>query len=399
MKSEKVSTGLNVCFVGTSGFPFGLAQVERQKLISKGLQKAGASVLIINRYGQQPEGARQDLLHQAEFEGVPFVYASGNPYRPSSFLQRNMEKLKGMLNEFFIIRKEKRQNQQKKTVILVSTLSFYNIVYYKLVSLLLGISLVIDNVEFFSSMNIPKSRLVKWDNKLYDQYSGALANKVVAISHFLADIAAKQKDRKNILQIPSIVEFEKFQSSASAEEPFFLYCGHAGYYEVISFILSSYELLKEDRYALYLVSNGSEWEMKRLKERIASSPKASRIKLFSRLPLQELIDLYMTSRALLIPLRPTQQDIARFPHKIGEYCAAKKVILSTKIGEVAHFFKDGDTALICDQYDETEFATKMQFVMEHPEEATAIGLRGHELGVQYFDHKALGIKLKLFLSE
>lgn len=397
MNNDKTIAGLTICFVGTSGFPFGLAQVERQKLISKGLQKAGASVLIINRYGQQPEGTRLDLLHQAEFEGVPFVYASGNPYRPASFLQRNFEKLKGMLNEFFVIRKQKRR--QMKTVILVSTLSFYNIVYYKIVALVLGLPLVIDNVEFFSSMKIPKSRLVKWDNKLYDQYSSALANKVVAISHFLAEIAAKHKDRKNILQIPSIVEFEKFQSTAIAEEPFFLYCGHAGYFEVISFILSSYELLKEDQFALYLVSNGSEWEMKRLKERIASSPKSSRIKLFSRLPLQELIDLYMTSRALLIPLRPTQQDIARFPHKIGEYCASKKVILSTRIGEVAHFFKDGDTALISDKYDETEFASKMQFVMEHPEEAAAIGLRGHELGVQYFDHKALGIKLKSFLSE
>lgn len=397
MNSDKAIAGLSICFVGTSGFPFGLAQVERQKLISKGLQKAGASVLIINRYGQQPEGTRQDLLHQAEFEGVPFVYASGNPYRPASFLQRNFEKLKGMLNEFFVIRKQKRH--QFKTVILVSTLSFYNIAYYKIVALVLGLPLVIDNVEFFSSMKIPKSRLVKWDNKLYDQYSSALADKVVAISHFLADIAAKHKDRKNILQIPSIVEFEKFQSTAIAEEPFFLYCGHAGYFEVISFILSSYELLKEDQFALYLVSNGSEWEMKRLKERIANSPKASRIKLFSRLPLQELIDLYMTSRALLIPLRPTQQDIARFPHKIGEYCAAKKVILSTRIGEVAHFFKDGDTALISDKYDETEFASKMQFVMEYPEEAAAIGLRGYELGVQYFDHKALGRKLKSFLSE
>lgn len=386
-----------VCFVGTSGFPFGLAQVERQKLISKGLIQAGLPVLIINRYGQQPEGTHQELLHQASFEGVPFVYASGNPYRPSSFLRRNFGKVKGMLNEFFIIRKQKKL--VKRVTILVSTLSFYNIVYYKLVALLLRSPLVIDNVEYFSAMNIPKSRLVKWDNLLYDRYSCALANKVVAISHFLADVAARSTDRKNILQIPSIVEFEKFKSSAAAVEPFFLYCGHAGYFEVISFIISSYEQMAEHRYALYLVSNGSEWEMKRLKERINSSPQVNRIKLFSKLPLQELVDLYMTSKALLIPLRPTQQDIARFPHKIGEYCASRKVIISTKIGEVAHFFTDGENALLCNQYDEKEFASKMNFVMEHPEEAAAIGQNGYELGLQHFDHKALGSKLKAFLNE
>lgn len=386
-----------VCFAGTSGFPFGLAQVERQKLISKGLIKAGAAVLIINRYGQQPEGQRQELLHAPEFEGVPFVYASGNPYRPNSFLGRNLAKLKGMLNEFFIIRKQKKQAPQ--TVLLVSTLSFYNIVYYKLVASLLRIPLVIDNVEFFSAMKIPKSRLVKWDNYLYDTYAAALADKVVAISHFLADMAARKIDRKKILQIPSIVEFEKFKSTAKATEPFFLYCGHAGYFEVISFILSSYEKINDESYALYLVSNGADWEMKRLKERINQSPKSSSIKLFSRLPMQELIDLYMTSQALLIPLRPTEQDMARFPHKIGEYCAAKKVILSTSIGEVAHFFKDGETALLSENYDEEAFAAKMKEVIEEPERATQIGLRGHELGLQHFDHKALGVKLKSFLGE
>lgn len=386
-----------VYFVGTSGFPFGMAQVERQKLISKGLIKAGAPVLIINRYGQQPEGVHQELLHQSSFEGIPFVYASGNPYRPASFFQRNLGKIKGALNEFFIIRKHKRKGRNH--VLLVSTLSFYNIVYYKLLSWLLRMPLVIDNVEYFSAMNIPKSRFVKWDNYWYDNYSCALADKVVAISHFLADVASQKKKRQDILQIPSIVEFEKFKSTAVPTEPFFLYCGHAGYFEVISFIIASFEQLSVGNHALYLVSNGSETEMKRLRDRIAASPKEARIKLFSRLPLQELIDLYMTSSALLIPLRPTQQDKARFPHKIGEYCAAKKVILSTKMGEVEKFFLDGETALLAEAYDETQFARKMQLVVEDPESAAAIGQKGYELGLQHFDHKALGVKLKSFLSE
>jgi glycosyltransferase involved in cell wall biosynthesis len=397
MVPDTTTETLNVCFVGTSGFPFGLAQVERQKLISKGLLKAGASVVIINRYGQQPEGKRVELLHASSFEGIPFVYASGNPYRPASFLRRNLGKLKGMLNEFFLIRKEKKK--AGKTVILVSTLEFYNIVYYKLVALLLGLPLVIDNVEYFSAMNIPKSKLVKWDNHLYDQYASKLADKVVAISHFLMDMAAKHKKPSAIIQLPSIVEFEKFETGATAKEPFFLYCGHAGYFEVIAFILNAYERISGHSFALYLVSNGSEGEMQRLKKRISESPKAAQIHLFSKLPMQELIDLYMTSNALLIPLRPTPQDRARFPHKIGEYTAARKPILSTKIGEVDKFFRDGETALLADVYEESAFAQKMEYVITNPKEAEQIGLNGYALGLEHFDHKALGAKLKKFLRE
>jgi glycosyltransferase involved in cell wall biosynthesis len=397
MGAEFKNDKLNVCFVGTSGFPFGLAQVERQKLISKGLLQAGASVLIINRYGQQPEGTRIDLLHESSFEGIPFVYASGNPYRPTSFWRRNLGKLKGMFNEFFLVRKEKRK--EGKTVLLVSTLEFYNIVFYKLVSVILRVPMVIDNVEFFSAMNIPKSTFVKWDNHWYDHYASKLADKVVVISHFLKNMAVRQKKAEAIIQIPSIVEFEKFQTKEIAKEPFFLYCGHAGYFEVIAFILNAYERLTGYPYALYLVSNGAAWELDRLKKRISESPRAESIKLFSRLPMQELIDLYMTSKALLIPLRPTPQDKARFPHKIGEYTAARKPILSTKIGEVEKFFQDGDTALLADQYDETAFAEKMKLVMEQPALAEQIGLNGYNLGLQHFDHKALGRKLKTFLSE
>lgn len=387
---------IKVIYVGTSGFPFGLAQVERQKLIARGLQANNADVLILSRYGTQNEGASKKEFDTDTFDGIPFAYACGYPYRPASFLKRNFYKFKGLFNEFLIIRKHERESGV--TALLVSTLAFYNILYYRLISKMLGIPMVIDNIEYFSSMNIRKSSLVKIDNYLYDNYSFRFADRVIGISDFLLEVVKQASPTKPILKIPSIVDFSRFRSDAVPAENFFLYCGQAAYFEVIAFIIDSYEKMEAGTYSLYLVSNGNSVDMEKLRSRIQQSPKSGQIRLFSGLPFQQLVDLYMTSKALLIPLRNTRQDIARFPHKIGEYCAAGKPIISTRIGEVGNHFQDGVNALLAESYEVKQYAEKMQEVVDRPERAVEIGQKGHLLGKENFDYISLGAKIKSFIS-
>ncbi|ULQ54440.1 glycosyltransferase [Flavihumibacter fluvii] len=392
-----MSNQKKIVYIGTSGFPFGLAQVERQKLIAKGLLANKVGVLIISRYGIQPEGKEQAEFNSAEFEGIPFQYASGYTYRPNSFFRRNFLKFYGLVNEFFILRVQKKQYEG--VVMLVSTLAFYNILYYKVISKLLGITMVIDNIEYFSSMQIPKSKFVKLDNYLYDNYSHKLADKVIGISDFLINVAKKGSPDKPVLKIPSIVDFSKFRSNAVEEQNFFLYCGQAAYFEVIAFIIDAFEMIDDRSFSLYLVSNGHPMDMQKLKDRISSSKKRDIIRLFSGVPFQQLVDLYMTSKALLIPLRNTRQDIARFPHKIGEYCAAGKPIVSTNIGEVASHFKDGVNAVLAETYDYRQFSEKMKTIIDNPELSATIGKNGFEFGKMNFDHLQLGAKIKDFIAE
>ena len=122
-----------------------------------------------------------------------------------------------------------------------------------------------------------------------------------------------------------------------------------------------------------------------------------RTKIFSNIPFSELIDLYVNAAALLIPLRPTKQDAARFPHKISEYAATGNPIITTNYGEVAYYFKDGENALVADSYDISLFAEKMNFVIENLTRAKQIGQKGKELGMQKFSHIKYGPLLKDYL--
>lgn len=385
-----------IVYAGTNGFPFGLAQMERQKLIARGLQDAGAEVLILCRYGLQDEDNPRKEFNTDSYEGIRFVYASCSPYRPGSFIRRNIQKLKGLFNEFFFIWKQKKKGGLK--AILVSTLAFYNVTFYKLIAMIMGVPLVIDNVEYFSSMNLRKSAFKKLDNYLYDHYSHILADKVIGISDFLLSVAINRNPQKPVLKIPAIVDFGRFNSNSASKEDFFLYCGNAGYFQVISFVIGAFEKVENERFYLYLVVNGNETDMSNVRNRIEASPRKNLIRIFSALPVQALIDLYMMSKALLIPLRNTKQDIARFPHKIGEYTAARKPIISTKIGEVGIYFRDGENALLADNYSESAFAVKMQYVMDEPAQAKLIGIKGHDLGRENFDFRRLGQKIKNFIA-
>ena len=83
------------------------------------------------------------------------------------------------------------------------------------------------------------------------------------------------------------------------------------------------------------------------------------IVLKSNIAYQDLLSLYKRADVLLIPLRDTIQDNARFPHKIGEYTASKRPILSTNSGELKYYFKDGVSALLTEEYSENAYVEKL----------------------------------------
>src|SRR4030095_10336385 len=123
------SKGKYVLYVGHNGFPSGMAQVERQKLIAKGLIAAGCDVLVICRYGVHDSNTAKAFEGMEQFEGVPFTYASGSPARESSLVKRTISKFIGLIAEARIIFKKMRGKEHG--AILVTTNNFHNLVIYK----------------------------------------------------------------------------------------------------------------------------------------------------------------------------------------------------------------------------------------------------------------------------
>jgi len=100
----------------------------------------------------------------------------------------------------------------------------------------------------------------------------------------------------------------------------------------------------------------------------------------------------------MIPLRDTVQDNARFPHKVGEYSAAKRPILSTNIGELKAYFKNGVSAILANDYTVQSYLTALSTTLCSKETLDSIGKEGYKIGLKNFDYEEQALQLKKFIE-
>lgn len=74
-----------------------------------------------------------------------------------------------------------------------------------------------------------------------------------------------------------------------------------------------------------------------------------------------------------------------FPTKLGEYLLSETPVVVTKVGDIPLFLKDGESAMLAEERNPKEFADKMNWLLEHPEEAAQIGKKGAEIALQSFN--------------
>jgi glycosyltransferase involved in cell wall biosynthesis len=308
-------------------------------------------------------------------------------------------KIKGAIREFLYLKKMHSENKLHGAF--VSSMSFLQTLLYRMYGKLFSFPVILLYAEMSSAMQHRSGVVRRVNDYFFDNFLVSWMSGTLPISEHLVNNYKKIAPGKPFLKIPAICRFENFNiPKKKLEEPYFLFCGAFDYREVINFIIEAYQNVDQaSNYKLYLiVSGGSAQQYQEFNQYLKERELLDKTKVFSNIPFSELVDHYVNATALLIPLRPTIQDIARFPHKISEYTATGNPIISTNYGEVKHYFKDGENALIAKTYDPSQFAEKMKYVVENPEQAKNIGLNGKELGKKYFNHLQYGPLLKGYLQ-
>lgn len=88
-----------------------------------------------------------------------------------------------------------------------------------------------------------------------------------------------------------------------------------------------------------------------------------------------------------------------FPTKLGEYLLSKTPVVVTKVGDIPLFLKDGETGLLAEERNPKEFSEKLNWVLEHPEEASEIGKRGAALAMREFNYLTETKKILMSVSQ
>ena len=383
--------------VGFSGFPIGMASVRRTLLTFKGLKEAGRQPLIINKISHHQYS---DHVKVKRFEGIPFVNTAYANAKPASFIKRNLNKLSGYFGEIILLYKKRKQVD---TAILYSTY-FMEYPYYYLLSKIFGFTLLIQYVEMYSVIPGRSALFTRVNDKLIDRYLCSFCDGVIAISDYLVLQVKKQSALRPVIKIPANSDFTLAAlSTGTIQTPYLMYCGTIGHLEVIEFVLTLYERLKQNgayNGNIRLVISGNHPEnWAKLKSLLQLSLVKNNVLVESNISQLQLINAYQHADVLLIPLRNTDQDKARFPHKIGEYTSVARPLISTNIGELKTYFKDGVSAILAEEYSVDAYYHKLSGILTSKEILDKIGQAGRAVGLANFDYRAQGIQLNQFIDQ
>jgi glycosyltransferase involved in cell wall biosynthesis len=389
-----------VLHLGISGFPRGNAPIQRLKLTFKALKNAGLFPLIINKHSVHVNSV-QTNQRICRSDGLFYINVSYLPYKPLNFLSRRLNKISGNFAEFFFLLLHKNKIH---TAIFYGT-SFGELLYYRTLSKLFGFKLIIQYVELRSAIPNDRSFLFKWNNRMFDLYCHKFCDGAIAISEYLKKYLAQKNPDLPIIKVPALCDFDEFASISPAvntEDPYLMYCGTIEYHEVAEFIVDLFGRLKTE--ALFsgnlvlVVSGGTEAKISALKTMIVAKGLGQYVKIKSNIEYSDLINLYRNAKMLFIPLRKTLQDIARFPHKIGEYTAAKRPVVSTNIGEVAYYLDDMQSAVLADEFNLDAYCSKLRTVIADDDLLNEIGSNGYRIGFEHFHFKNYEAPLLDFLN-
>jgi len=384
--------------LGNSGFPSGTnAVMQRIGLTFKGLKLAGCNPLVISKHSLYEAENRKRINR---YQGIPYIYTSILTTRPDNFIIRNLNKISGYFGELFLLIKKRKSIQAA----IFYGPSFIELVYYRILSKILRFKLIIQYVELISEIQ-PNHIVHGLNGKAFDNYCFVFCDGIIVISEFLRNRSLSKNKSLPIIKIPAICDFEEFQqiTGKKYQANYLMYCGSIGYYSVIEFIIDLYCRLRElgfyqGRLLLAIgIGDKNETSYLELINKIEGCGYGDSIVLEKNVPHVRLIEIYLSAELLIVPLRNVIQDIAGFHHKVGEYSAAEKPIISTNRGEVQYYFRDGISAILADEYTIESYLQKLSEVLPFKEQLKKIAEEGHKVGKEKLNYMNYGFELKQFI--
>lgn len=279
-----------------------------------------------------------------------------------------------------------------KVVLFASYTNFFIYLFYSIVCHLLKVKLILNIMEWHIAQFKYSSLIQKLNPYLFDNIAFRISDGAIVISSYLMKELSKQKQNNKILRIPVLSDIKKIDSikeNPNICDKYFAYCANIGYIEIINLIIEAFEIfiqqsLNED-YKLFLVLNGDPLEIGKIKNSIAEMPYGKRISVFSLLEYSKLIQLYKNADILLLPLRDTEQDKARYPHKIGDYTICGRPIISNKIGEIGSEFEHKKDIMFSDSFDAYSLAKSMLTLVNDKDLKNRLGVNARFKGETLFD--------------
>lgn len=243
------------------------------------------------------------------------------------------------------------------------------------------------------------ARINRWIylHLFFKQYDG-----VVAISTSLEQIANKYKNKKcKVIKIPILVDFSKYQTVTQCDNSsniIFHSGSHTEAKDGFYGMIESIGLLKE-KYndIVHLYCTGKEPNSESYLSIIKRFGLDNQIHYLGYISEKELLQWQETSFCFIINKYDSFQNKYCFATKLGEYLASERAVITTSIGEVIYYLKDGENAIIVEPGKPELIANSIHNLLIDNKNRQMLAHKGRILANEKFDCNKNGTILKDYL--
>ncbi len=381
-----------IIFLGTSSFPHGMAEVEKQTLIARALQEQGCKVTFVCK---KSFNYSSDIPFKGAYKNIQYIYTSFSAKRlRNKILNQVLWIIGNILEKIYIL-------SANFDFAIVNSRNYDEIKWYAKLVHLRKRKIFLTHVEDYRSMHPNPSRKMTKEIDDFENKTWFIIDGAFPISEELTKQIMSKNKHLPLLKIPVLVDLNEVNNAINVEPvtgPYFMFCGSSDYEATIRQIIKGFEMTNVDT-KLLLVLNGSLKSMAQVKYLINSSTVEKQIILKTDLPKNQLWGYYKDATALLIPLNFNQRDKARFPHKIGEYCAVGRPIITCDWGEIPVYFRNNENAIILRNNDAKELRNALEVIENNPELREKLGQGTLKLARDHFDYKLYGAGILNFINQ
>lgn len=178
---------------------------------------------------------------------------------------------------------------------------------------------------------------------------------------------------------------------SSEREKYIAYCGTASNNkDGVDELIKAFAIVHESHpeYKLYIIGDAPSKEDENGNARLAERLELSNHVVFTGRVAPEMMPQLLKDAEILALDRPDSLQAQNgFPTKLGEYLLTENPVVVTKVGDIPLFLEDGKSALLAEERNPEDFASKINWAIEHSVEASEIGKRGAEVAMKEFNYK------------
>ena len=229
----------------------------------------------------------------------------------------------------------------------------------------------------FADPNMPiRFKAMEWLKRL----STKQATGILVITNYLKDYFTKYGIR-NIQVFNILIDPDRFKIVLKQKpEKFISYCGSVGVYkDGVGDLIEAYSIVRKTHPDVKLRIIGSfftQQDKSIIMSKVAELQLEKDIVFTGRISPQDMPALLSDSCILALARPNNKQAQYGFPSKVGEYLFTGRPVVVTRVGELENFLKDNETCVFALPDNPINFAEKLIWVLEHPQQGDEIGRAG-----------------------